>query len=111
VRIDDRRTPPRVLFEPAIPLRAVAADGSWSRDCLLIEASDFDGQLSIIDPDVVHGEFFLMLSSFGLPAFRRCKRFWTRGDRIGVKFDKHQIGERLPNNLLVGQVFVAPNRD
>lgn len=80
-----------VQFEPALKLGIMAIDGTWRRECLLIEASDTEGQLIIAGSMASIEEFFLMLSSVGHPAFRRCKRVWVNGDRIGVKFEKRQL--------------------
>ena len=37
-------------------------------------------------------EFFLMLTEFGNPVFRRCRRKWVRGAQIGVSFKRTDIG-------------------
>jgi hypothetical protein len=74
----------------------MAIDGTWARSCLLIDASDSGAQLAIESPCPSTEEFFLLLTSVGVPVFRRCRRAWVEGDRIGVWFDKN----RLPGKLL-----------
>jgi hypothetical protein len=93
---DNRRGAARVQFGEALSVTMMAIDGTWTRACLLVDASDTGAQLSIESPCPSAEEFFLLLSSVGVPAFRRCKRAWIEGDRIGVWFDK----KRLPGKLL-----------
>jgi hypothetical protein len=63
-------------------------DGTWARECLLMDASDSGAQIAVKDSGVLTEEFFLLLSTIGIPAFRRCKRAWVEGNLIGVSFDK-----------------------
>jgi hypothetical protein len=88
MRNDRRKDAVRVEFEPALKVRIMAIDGTWARECLLIDASDTGAQIALVGPATSTQEFFLVLSSIGIPVFRRCKRAWTEGDRIGVSFDK-----------------------
>jgi hypothetical protein len=92
----NRRNSKRVQFEEAINVTMMAIDGTWARECLLIDASDSGAQLSVKSSLPSTDEFFLLLSSVGVPVFRRCKRAWVEGDRIGVWFDK----KPLPGKLL-----------
>jgi hypothetical protein len=87
----DRRNGVRVQFERAINVMMMAIDGTWARECLLIDVSDSGAQLAIESPCPSTEEFFLLLSSVGVPAFRRCKRAY----RIGVWFDKKQLAGKL----------------
>jgi PilZ domain-containing protein len=96
MRIDRRNAARRVQFDPAIAATMMAIDGTWARKCLLIDVSDSGAQISVEGTEIATEEFFLMLSSIGIPAFRRCKRAWVEGRRIGVLFDK----QRLPGRLL-----------
>jgi hypothetical protein len=65
----------------------MAIDGTWRRECLLQEVSDYDATLSVVAS--IEGlqlkEFFLLLSSTGL-AYRRCALEWVNGDQLGVTF-------------------------
>jgi PilZ domain len=62
-------------------------DGTWRRDCKMIDVSQtgarliIEGSLEGLDLK----EFFLLLSSTGL-AYRRCELVRVAGDQIGVTF-------------------------
>ena len=62
-------------------------DGTWRRDCLMIDVSQtgarllVEGSLERLDLK----EFFLLLSSTGL-AYRRCQLVRVEGNQIGVEF-------------------------
>ena len=76
----------RVQFERRIPVYMMAIDGTWRRDCQMIDVSQtgarlhIDGSLAGIDLR----ECFL-LSSTGL-AYRRCQLVGLDGDQLGVEF-------------------------
>ena len=77
----------RVDFERGIPVFIMGIDGTWRRDCTMIDVSQTGARL------LVEGsfegldlrEFFLLLSSTGV-AFRRCQMVRVAGEEIGVKF-------------------------
>jgi hypothetical protein len=77
----------RVDFERGIPVYMMGIDGTWRRDCLLIDVSQtgarllIEGSLEGLDLK----EFFLLLSSTGL-AYRRCELVRVDGNQIGVAF-------------------------
>jgi hypothetical protein len=77
----------RVGFERGIPVHIMGIDGTWRRDCMMVDVSQtgarlyFEGSLEGLDLR----EFFLLLSSTGL-AFRRCKLVRVAGDQIGIQF-------------------------
>jgi hypothetical protein len=77
----------RVDFERGIPVYIMGIDGTWRRDCLMIDVSQtgarllIEGSLEGLDLK----EFFLLLSSTGL-AYRRCKLVRVDGNQIGVAF-------------------------
>src|SRR6202171_6173244 len=77
----------RVDFERGIPVYMMGIDGTWRRDCMMIDVSQtgarlvIEGSLEGLDLK----EFFLLLSSTGL-AYRRCKLVRVAGDQIGVAF-------------------------
>ena len=81
-----RRKSERVSFEHGIEVFIMAIDGTWRRNCLMIDVSQTGARLAV---ESIHGldlrEFFLLLSSTGL-AFRRCKLARVAGDEIGVEF-------------------------
>jgi hypothetical protein len=86
VAYGDRKSE-RVDFERGIPIYIMGIDGTWRRDCLMIDVSQtgarllIEGSLEGLDLK----EFFLLLSSTGL-AYRRCKLVRVDGNQIGVAF-------------------------
>jgi hypothetical protein len=85
---DQRRKSGRVAFSRGIPARIVAIDGTWSRDCVMLDAGEAGAKLefevSIAELNLT--EFFLQLSTTGV--FRRCELAWVNGQQIGVHFLK-----------------------
>jgi PilZ domain len=77
----------RVDFERGIPVYIMGIDGTWRRDCLMIDVSQTGARLCIEGSyeGLDLKEFFLLLSSTGL-AFRRCRMVRVAGDQIGVEF-------------------------
>jgi PilZ domain len=77
----------RVDFDRGIPVYIMGIDGTWRRDCMMIDVSQtgagllVEGSLEGLDLK----EFFLLLSSTGL-AYRRCRLVRVAGDQIGVEF-------------------------
>jgi hypothetical protein len=82
----------RVEFDLPIPAKVMSIDGTWSCDALLIAISDTEGEIEARGKAAELAEFFLLLTSFGNPVFRRCKRKWVRGPLIGVNFNNSKIG-------------------
>jgi PilZ domain len=77
----------RVDFERGIQVHMMGIDGTWRRNCLMIDVSQTGARLIVEGP--LEGldlkEFFLLLSSTGL-AYRRCRLVRIAGDQIGVEF-------------------------
>jgi hypothetical protein len=77
----------RVDFERGIQVYIMGIDGTWRRDCIMVDVSQTGARLSI--EGSIEGldlkEFFLLLSSTGL-AFRRCRMVRVAGDQIGIEF-------------------------
>src|SRR5579859_4098209 len=77
----------RVDFERGIPVFMMGIDGTWRRDCLMIDVSQTGARLLV--ESSLEGldlkEFFLLLSSTGL-AYRRCQLVRVDGDQLGVEF-------------------------
>ena len=90
----DQRKAGRVTFTQGRPARIIAIDGTWSRDCVMLDAGDAGAKLefkaSIAELNLK--EFFLQLSSTGV--FRRCELAWINGQQIGVHFVKAKPGGR-----------------
>ena len=77
----------RVDFERGIHVFIMGIDGTWRRDCMMIDVSQTGARLLIEGSfeGLDLKEFFLLLSSTGL-AFRRCRMVRVDGDQIGVQF-------------------------
>ena len=77
----------RVDFERGISVQIMGIDGTWRRDCMMIDVSQTGARLCIEGSfeGLDLKEFFLLLSSTGL-AYRRCKLVRVAGDQIGVEF-------------------------
>jgi hypothetical protein len=79
----------RVSFERGVDARIVGIDGTWFRECTLVDVSESGAKLII--PDSIKGlnlrEFFLLLTPNG-PTFRRCELIRVNGDEIGIRFLK-----------------------
>jgi hypothetical protein len=77
----------RVQFERGVPVFMMAIDGTWRRDCKLVDVSQSGARLhvegSLVGLDLK--EFFLLLSSTGL-AYRRCQLVRVEGDQLGIEF-------------------------
>lgn len=87
----------RVDFERGIPVYIMGIDGTWRRDCMMVDVSQtgarlcVEGSLEGLDLK----EFFLLLSSTGV-AFRRCQMVRVAADQIGVRFMARDKAERKP---------------
>ena len=75
----------RVTFDHGIRARIMGIDGTWRRDCTMLDISKSGARLCIEGrfEALELREFFLILSSTGL-AFRRCQLVRVAGDQIGV---------------------------
>jgi hypothetical protein len=77
----------RVDFDRGVPVHIMGIDGTWRRDCMMLDVSQtgarllVEGSLKGLDLK----EFFLLLSSTGL-AYRRCQMVPVDGDQIGIEF-------------------------
>ena len=77
----------RVDFERGIRVYIMGIDGTWRRECMMIDVSQTGARLCIEGSfeELDLKEFFLLLSSTGL-AFRRCRMVRVDGDQIGIQF-------------------------
>jgi hypothetical protein len=77
----------RVDFERGFDVFMMGIDGTWRRDCKMIDVSQTGARLSIKGSfeGLDLKEFFLLLSSTGL-AYRRCRLVRVDGEQIGVEF-------------------------
>lgn len=93
MRVERRQGPRRVKFSNPLRARLMAIDGTWCRNCLLIDASDNGAQLELEGAMTAAKEFFLMLSFTSQPAFRRCKTVWINGSQLGVTFEQQRTAD------------------
>src|SRR5580693_8924791 len=81
------RASERVDFDSGIPVQIMGIDGTWRRNCSMVDVSQTGARLQV--EGSIEGldlkEFFLVLSSTGL-AYRRCRMVRLAGDQIGVEF-------------------------
>ena len=79
----------RVCFEHPFEALIIGIDGTWRRECHLVDVSVSGARLIVSGS--VEGlnlkEFFLLLTPTGI-AFRRCELVRVNGDEIGVRFLK-----------------------
>lgn len=82
-----KRKNERVVFAEGISVRIIGIDGTWTRDCIMLDASETGARLTIKGclAGIDIKEFFLLLSSRGL-AYRRCRLIHFTGDQIGVEY-------------------------
>jgi hypothetical protein len=82
-----KRESERINFDRGIRVYIMGIDGTWRRNCMMIDVSQtgarlcIEGSLDGLDLK----EFFLLLSSTGL-AYRRCRMVRLAGDQIGAEF-------------------------
>lgn len=83
----DKREAKRVHFDHERRAALLATDGTWRRECILVDVSESGARLRIDgSPDVLRArEFFLLLSPNGL-VFRRCELVRLEGSEAGVHF-------------------------
>src|SRR5262245_4838439 len=67
------------------PAKIVAKDGSWGRNCRVLDVSDGGAKLVTEEPVKLPADFVLALSINGKAA-RRCHVSWVEGCEIGVEF-------------------------
>ncbi len=84
----NKRHGQRVEFERGFPVVIMAIDGTWQRECLMLDASETGAKLSLGQGSLKGlelKEFFLLLSTVG-SAFRRCELAWVNGEQFGAQF-------------------------
>src|SRR5436190_19935016 len=82
-----QRKSERVTFDRGIPVHIISIDGTWRRECRMLDISSTGARLLMNDP--IEGlnlkEFFLAMSRTG-SVFRRCEMVRVNGDELGVRF-------------------------
>src|SRR5664280_1012457 len=81
----------RVDFERGIDVYIMGIDGTWRRDCLMIDVSQTGARLCIEGSfeGLDLREFFLLLSSTGL-AFRRSRWKWISRRTVRRQHIRHR---------------------
>ena len=79
----------RVSFERAVDALMMGIDGTWRRECHLVDVSVSGAKLIVSGSKEGFNlkEFFLLLTPTGT-TFRRCELVRVNGDEIGVRFLK-----------------------
>jgi hypothetical protein len=83
----NKRVARRVEFQDGIAVRIVGADGSWTRDCTMLDISETgvllsrESSMDGLDIRV----FFLVFAGRGL-AHRRCELARSDANTIGARF-------------------------
>ena len=67
--------------------KIVAPDGSWGRDCKVLDVSDSGARLAIEAGAELPKDFILALSMDG-KATRQCHVMWAKDSEIGVVFER-----------------------
>lgn len=86
----------RVQFEPPREIAVMSIDGTWCAEAVLLDISAKDARIRSPILRAELPEFFLMLTTFGSPVFRRCTRTWVNGPEMGLTFAKSRIGTKSP---------------
>ena len=77
----------RVNFERGVKVFMMGIDGTWRRNCVMLDVSQTGARLHV--EDSIKGldlrDFFLLLSATGL-AYRRCRLIRVTGDQLGIEF-------------------------
>jgi hypothetical protein len=86
----------RVHFEPPREVAVMSIDGTWCAEAVLIDISAKDARIRSPILRAELPEFFLMLTTFGSPVFRRCTRAWVNGPEMGLTFANSKIRTKSP---------------
>jgi hypothetical protein len=103
-----KRKDPRVAFEHGIDVSMLAIDGTWRRNCVLMDISATGARL-LVDGSLQGlnlKEFFLLLSSTGL-AYRRCALVRVNSSEIGVRFlrNEHPKSKHVHRSAGAGRIL------
>jgi hypothetical protein len=88
-----RKNAKRVKFDNPLDVRVMAVDGARCCEYQLIDVSETGARISLTRP-AKEKEFFLLLTKFSDPVFRRCTRIWVDGMLMGVSFHKATVGTK-----------------
>src|ERR1700681_591113 len=105
----------RFVSQEGFLARVMAIDGTWCRDCKIMDVSDYGAKLRVDKSlEGLHlREFFLVLSRTGI-AHRRCELVWFRGGELGVNFPRRTSATGQPESNIAGasadETFPGPRR-
>jgi hypothetical protein len=94
---NERRKHPRIQFEKPLDAKIMAIDGTWCRNCQVLDVSEHGARITLEGSAANLIEFFLLLSAFGSPVYRRCKLAWVDGSLVGVAFEKGKLKGSKPS--------------
>jgi hypothetical protein len=83
---------PHIKFEQPLDIRVMTIDGTRYGEGRLIEISDSEALIELTGHAADQSELFLLVTEFGNPVFRRCKRKRVHGAQICVTFKRTNIG-------------------
>jgi hypothetical protein len=89
---NDGNDEPNVKFEQPLDIRVMTIDGTRYAEGRLIEISDSGALIELRGHAADQAEFFLLVTEFGNPVFRRCRRKWVQGAQMCVSFKSSNIG-------------------
>jgi hypothetical protein len=77
----------RTAFERELPAHIIAIDGTWRRECSILEVSISGARLRLSDSieGLALKESFLAISK-SRTVFRRCELIHVNGEEVGVRF-------------------------
>jgi hypothetical protein len=99
---------PRVKFEQPLDVRVMTIDGTQCVEARLIDISESEARIDLAGKAAELNEFFLLLTGFGGPVYRRCTRNWVNGRQMGVGFKRTDIGIRSPLVIPLELTDIAP---
>jgi hypothetical protein len=70
----------------------MSIDGTRCAPCLVVDTSDSGAQLEFERLSPTLTEFFLVFTNSATPVFRRCRRVWVNGTRMGVEYERKKAG-------------------
>ena len=97
--ITEENDEPRVKFEQPLDIKVMSIDGTRCGEDRLIEISDCEARIEVTGHVAELSEFFLLLTGFGNPVFRRCRRRWVHGSQICITFNSGNIGIKSVKEL------------
>jgi hypothetical protein len=92
IKFEQPNDKPHIKFEQPLDIRVMTIDGTRYGEGRLIEISDSEALIELTGHAADQSELFLLVTEFGNPVFRRCKRKRVHGAQICVTFKRTNIG-------------------